>query len=239
MMDKKTYNLSDEEEYQFQEPESATSFSTSSPAAESSSVFERINRQHIVFGFIFIFLVFGAYKLISGLFHVIAKQQAIVKVQKAAPKINPVNNDVDVKTEVSRRRLDHLAQAQSDVKSAIQALDLQLSSIQTSLANLNNQLSQVNDEVQSLHAGQETLIQNQTKPVKKLTEKKKESPKAIYYVRALIPNRVWLTTPEGSTLTLAVGDKLDGYGVIDSINADQGIVTFSSGAVIGYSPDDR
>jgi len=97
----------------------------------------------------------------------------------------------------------------------------------------------VNDALQSLHTSQETLIQNQTKPLKKIAEKKKETPKPIYYVRAIIPNRVWLTTPDGSTLTLAVGDKLTGYGLVDAINAEQGIVTFSSGAVIGYSPDDK
>ena len=238
-MDKK-YNLHDDEEYQLQEPESPTHFSTANASAETSgALFERIKRQHIVLGFIFIFLVFGVYKLINGFFHVLAKQQTVAKVQKQTPKINALNTHPEVKTDVATSRLDHLAQGQLDVQSAIQSLDLQLSGIQTTLANLNNQLAQVNDEVQSLHAGQETLIQNQTKPAKKVTEAKKTPPKPIYYVRAIIPGRVWLTTPEGSTLTLGVGDKLAGYGVVDSINPDQGTVTLDSGAVIGYSPDDR
>ncbi len=240
-MDKK-YNLHDDEEYQLQEPESSANFATASASPETSgAIFERIKRQHIVLGFIFIFLVFGVYKLINGFFHVIAKQQAVAKVQKQAPisKINASNVYPEVKTDVATSRLDHLAQGQLDVQSAIQSLDLQLSGIQTTLANLSNQLTQVNDEVQSLHTGQETLIQNQTKPIKKITTQKKVSPKPIYYLRAVIPGRAWLITPEGSTLTLGVGDKLEGYGVVDAINPDQGTVTLNSGAVIGYSPDDR
>jgi uncharacterized protein YukE len=237
MMDKKTYNMN-EQEYQYQEPESATHFSTVNPTPEASSIFERINRQNIIAGFIFIFLLFGAYKLLSGLFiHGLTRQPAVAKVKPAA-KINAAQQAMVVNMDNTTRRLDHLAQGQLDVQSSVQSLNSELSGIQTTLANLTAQLSQMNDEVQSLRAGQETLIRSQIKPVKKTIEKK-EIPKPIYYVRAMIPGRVWLTTAEGTTLTLGVGDKLVGYGVLDSINVDQGIVTFNSGAVIGYSPDDR
>lgn len=239
-MDKETYNLNDDEVYQVQEPESPTHFSTAGSSPErSGAIFERIKRQHIVLGFIFIFLIFGVYKLINGLFHVITKEQAIAKVQKQAEKMKAASTQLAVKTDGPTTRLDHLAEGQLEVQSAIRSLNLQLSDIQTTLASLNNQLAQVDDEVQSLHAGQETLIQNQTKPTKKITEQQKISPKPIYYVRAIIPGRVWLTTPKGSTLTLGVGDKLEGYGTVDSINPDQGTVTLNSGAIIGYSPDDR
>ncbi|WP_218814855.1 hypothetical protein [Rickettsiella endosymbiont of Dermanyssus gallinae] len=236
MMDKKTYNVN-EEEYQFQEPEAAAHFSTTSPSPEASSIFERINRQNIIAGFIFILLIFGTYKLLSGLFHGISKQPVVAKVKPIA-KIDPSKQGMVVNVDNTTSRLDHLAQGQLDVQSSIQSLDSELSSIQTTLANLTTQLTQVNDEIQSLHAGQATLIKSQIKPVKKPIAEK-EIPKPVYYVRAMIPGRVWLTTQEGTTLTLGVSDKLAGYGVLDSINVNQGIVTFSSGAVIGYSPDDR
>ena len=239
-MDKKIDNPTNEEEYQFQEPESETHFSATNNSSGSTSLFERINRQHIIAGFIFIFLVYGAYKLVNHLFHaVLMKQQAIEKVQKLAATRTPVNNNLDAKADTERNRLDHLAQGQLDVQSAIRSLDSEISDVQASLASVNNQLVQVNDEIQSLNTGQEFLIQKQTKPIRKAEEKKKETPKAIYYVRAMIPGRVWLTTQEGSTLTLGIGDKLTGYGIIDAINPDQGIITLSSGAVIGYNPDDR
>lgn len=235
-MDKKTYNIN-EEEYQFEEPETGSHFSTTNPISEPSSIFERINRQNIVVGFIFIFLIFGTYKLLSGLFHNMNKQPIIEKV-KPISKFDSAKQNKVVNVDSTVNRLDHLAQRQSDVQSSIQSLDSELSDIQTTLANLSNQLTQVNDGVQSLYAGQKTLIQSQIKPLKKITAKK-EAPKSIYYVRAIIPGRVWLTTQEGTTLTLGIGDKLVGYGTLDSINVDQGIVTFNSGAVIGYSPNDR
>lgn len=242
-MDNKNNNLNDDDEYQFQELKSETHFSeaSSSSAEPSPAIFERIKRQHIVLGFIFIFLVFGAYKLINGCFHVIIrKEQAMEKIQKSVPKVdNTPKSVMNVKSDLTTSRLDHLAQGQLQVQSALQLLDSQLSGMQTTLANLSTQLTQVNDDVQSLHATQETLIKNQTKPVKTITQKKKETPKPIYYVRAIIPGRVWLTTQDGLTLTLGVGDKLAGYGLVDAINPDQGTVTLNSGAVIGYSPDDR
>lgn len=72
-----------------------------------------------------------------------------------------------------------------------------------------------------------------------MIERKKAAPKPVYYVRAIIPGRVWLTLQDGSTLTLGLGDKLAGYGVITAIDPSQGTITLSSGAIIGYNPDDR
>jgi|GEM_PF-4861965 hypothetical protein len=236
-MDKKTYNPSDEEEYKFHEPESEP-HSTATHTVASSHAFERINRQHIIFGVIFIFLVYGAYKLLNQLFHTaFTKLQTVEKIQQVIPKQNATINP-HVNEEVATDRLAHLAQGQAEVQSAVHSLDSQISDVQTSLQSLNTQLTQVNDELQDLHTNQELLMQKQTKPVKK-DEKKKEAPKAIYYVRAMIPGRVWFTAQDGSMLTLGVGDTLAGYGSIDSIDPEQGIVTLSSGAVIGYNPNDR
>lgn len=237
-MDKSNYNVNDDDEYRIQEPEPTTHFSTTGKSVESNMFFERIKRQHIVLAFIFIFLIFGTYKLLSGFFHIVNKRHVTEKIQKAAPNMDLAKSALETKT-VADNRLDHLAQGQVELQSALQSLDSQLSSMQTTLVNLSSQLTQVNDEVQSLHAAQETLIQNQTKPVKKITVNKKEVPKTIYYVRAIIPGRAWVTTQEGSTLTLGVSDKVAGYGIVDAINPEQGTVTFNSGAIIGYSPDDR
>lgn len=234
-MDKK-YNANDEE-YQFQDTEPNNRFTTANAAnTDNPVIFERIRRQHIVLGFISIFLIFGVYKLLSHFFHaVVAREHVITRMQKQVPKINSVDSELAVRSDMTKR-LERLAQEQSSVQSAVQSLDSQIADIQSSLANLNVQLTQVHDEVQSLHASQEVLLQKQKKPK---APEKKATPKPIYYVRAIIPGRVWLTTQEGSTLTLGVGDKLAGYGLIDSINPDQGTITLSSGAIIGYSPDDR
>lgn len=97
----------------------------------------------------------------------------------------------------------------------------------------------MNEQTQLLRTQQEGFFQKQQKAKTKLSERKKLAPKPIYYVRAIIPGRVWLTLQDGSTLTLGRGDKLAGYGVITAIDPNQGIITLSSGAIIGYNPDDR
>lgn len=233
MMDKKNYDMN-EEEYKIQEPDTGTAHFSS----ESSSIFERINRQTIVAGFVFIFLIFGTYKLLSKVFYSIKKQPVAETIKPVAKTDSSPKDLVVTAVDSTTNRLDHLAQQQSDVQSSIQSLDTEIANIQTLLTNLTTQVAQVSDEVRNLGVSQEKFIQSQTQPVKKEAAKK-EAPKAIYYVRAVIPGRVWLTTPEGTTLTLGVGDKLVGYGLVASINVEQGIVTFSSGAVIGYSPNDR
>jgi hypothetical protein len=60
----------------------------------------------------------------------------------------------------------------------------------------------------------------------------------VYHLKALIPGRAWLQTREGATATVTLGDRLPGYGIIQTINTDSGIVTTSSGNVIVYGPKD-
>ncbi len=97
----------------------------------------------------------------------------------------------------------------------------------------------IDEQTQRLQTRQEAFLQKQQKAEMKRIQEKKLAPKPIYYVRAIIPGRVWLNLQDGSTLTLGLGDKLTGYGVITAIDPNQGTITLSSGAVIGYNPDDR
>ncbi len=239
-MDKKNDHVNDDEEYSLQQPESAASFTTVSTAAHRN-IFEQINRRHIVLGIIFLFLIYGAYGLIKRFIHTsLTRSTQITKgVQRVAEKSNATDAVVNVKpADPTMVRLDHLAQGQIDIQSEIRSLDSKISAVQTSLLDLDTQIAQVDDQLQSLHATQELFIQKQMQAAKKI-ERKHRLPNTVYYVRAMIPGRVWFTTQDGSVLTLGVGDNLAGYGVIDTIDPDQGIVTLSSGAVIGYNPNDR
>ncbi len=123
-MDKK-YNLNDEETFQFEEAETETTqpFSTANAPTDTTTPFDRIKRQHIVLGFVFIFLVFGSYKLLSGLFHNINKPPAIEKIQKTVSTPHTANGELntEVKTD-SFKQLDHITQGQQDIQSAIQSL---------------------------------------------------------------------------------------------------------------------
>lgn len=240
-MDNKNYNAGHTDEYRLPESGSEDHFATETESKATASIFERINRRHILFGFLLVFMTYWAYQLLSKVFHVLeAKREALVKEVVAARNKSQTTLVPQAKpAEPPQNEVKKLTQGQVALQSTLNSLTTQLSDIQSSLSNLNNQLAQMGDEVQTLQARQALLLKKATPPPVKEKVIKKEPPKPIYYVRAIIPGRVWLTTPSGTTLTLGLGDSLAGYGSIESINPEQGLITLSSGATIGYSPDDR
>lgn len=242
-MDKKNYNQNPEEEFKLQEPdtESASHFSDTSKGSSdtASAILEKTQRHHI---FLIVFIIFaslGIYKLVSKLVHNMhtSKPLAISKTQK--PVVVPVVPSVVQAKNALNNRFNHLEQEQQTLQSHIQAFDSDLNDIKSTLADLNSRVADVNEQTQQLHVQQEVFFQKQQRAEKKRIERKKTAPKPVYYVRAIIPGRVWLSLQDGSTLTLGLGDKLSGYGIITAINPDQGTITLSSGAIIGYNPEDR
>ncbi len=239
-MDKKNYNS--DEEYKLQESttESASHFSgTTNSPDPASAILEKTQRHHI---FLIVFIIFaslGIYKLVSTLLnrmHVTSPSKVIAKAPKIAMPVIPAAVQTNIAID---NRFNHLEQEQRELQSHLQAFDSELSDIKSTLADLNSRLGNMNEQTQMLTTQQEAFLQKQQKAETKLAKRKKAIPKPIYYVRAIIPGRVWLILQDGSTLTLGVGDKLAGYGVITVIDPNQGTITLSSGAIIGYNPDDR
>lgn len=235
-MDKKNYNS--DEEYKLQDStESAPHFSGTTSKDPASAILEKTQRHHI---FLIIFIIFtslGIYKIVDKLIHrqAVSKPKTVAKVQNSAvpiPAAVQANMALD-------NRFNHIEKEQRELQSHVQDFDSELSDIKSTLADLNVRLIDMNEQTQLLRTQQEAFFQKQQKAKTKLSERKKLAPKPIYYVRAIIPGRVWLTLQDGSTLTLGRGDKLAGYGVITAIDPNQGIITLSSGAIIGYNPDDR
>jgi len=131
-------------------------------------------------------------------------------------------------------RLNTLEQQSAAAQAALDKLTTQMTDIQTSLSGLDSKIAAVSDALQKLVQQQQAVKQAQEQ--KKQTAK--AAPKPVFFVRAMIPGRAWLITQDGSTITVSVGDTIPGYGVVDTIDANQGTVTMSSGAIIGYSPND-
>lgn len=240
-MDKNIHDQDSEEEYKRQHPqlESGAYFSDQNDNSQTASaILEKTKRQHIFLVLILIFASLGAYKVVSRLMQgASSKPKIAAKLVKPAlpmPTSTPIQTN-----SVIANRFSHLEQQQRDLQSDFQAFDSELSDIKSTLADLNMRFVQINDQMQTLHTQQDALLQKQQKAESKIIARKKAAPKPIYFVRAIIPGRVWLTMQDGSTLTLGKGDKLSGYGFITAIDPTQGIVTLSSGAVIGYSPNDR
>lgn len=63
--------------------------------------------------------------------------------------------------------------------------------------------------------------------------------KIAYVVRAIVPGRAWIESPNGYKFSVSVGDRVLGYGTITQINSDDGEVAFDGGDVIKYGPDDH
>lgn len=238
-MDNKNYNSDEEYKLQDSTTESASHFSDATKNADpASAILEKTQRHHI---FLIVFIIFaslGIYKIVSTLIH---KMHATPKpkVVAIAQKPVPVIPAAVQANRVLDNRFNHLEQEQRELQAHLQTFDSDLSDIRSTLADLNSRLADINQQTQLLHTQQEAFLQKQKKAETKLIERKKSAPKPIYYVRAIIPGRVWLTLQDGSTLTLCMGDKLAGYGVITAIDPSQGTITLSSGAIIGYNPDDR
>ena len=239
-MDKKIHDQDSEEEYKFQEPqlESSAHFSGQNNSSETASaILEKTKRQHIFLVLMLILASLGAYKVVSKLMQGASTKPKMAATKLAKP-VAPMLAATLQTNSVIANRFSHLEQQQRNLQSDFQAFDSELSDIKSTLADLNMRLAQLNDQVQTLHTQQDALLQKQQKAERKIIAKKKAAPKPIYFVRAIIPGRVWLTMQDGSTLTLGRGDKLSGYGFITAIDPTQGTITLSSGAVIGYNADD-
>lgn len=237
-MDNKNYN---DEEYKIQDSatESSHFADVASNSDPASAILEKTQRHHI---FLIVFIIFaslGIYKIVSALIHKLstpAQHKVVVTAQKPVVPVIPAAVQANIALD---NRFNHLEQEQRELQSHLQSFDSDLSDIKSTLADLNSRIADINDQTQLLHTQQEAFLQKQQKTEAKLIERKKSAPKPVYYVRAIIPGRVWLTLQDGSTLTLGLGDKLAGYGVITAIDPSQGTISLSSGAIIGYNPDDR
>jgi hypothetical protein len=49
---------------------------------------------------------------------------------------------------------------------------------------------------------------------------------------------VWLESADGKSVTLRVGDSLEGYGTVDVISPRQGMVLMSNGSYFQYGVND-
>lgn len=114
---------------------------------------------------------------------------------------------------------------------------------QTQLMNLRSQLTTLNSQISSVNQNLSTVSQNiqkiQSRQAREQAQKAaghRREQKTVrqhkhYFVDAVIPGRAWLKGEDGTTVTVAVGDKLPGYGTITEINPYSGVVMTSKGAI--------
>ena len=118
-------------------------------------------------------------------------------------------------------------QSIANMQNQMQQLQSQLNDITQSLSTLNSQIQVIVGQIRATSINREISGRSLRLPTG-----------PMYHLKALIPGRAWIQTKGGAMTTVTIGDRLPGYGNIQMISTDQGIVTTSSGAIISYGPKD-
>lgn len=116
--------------------------------------------------------------------------------------------------------------------------------LKAQVADLQNAVTAATDENAVLKASVSKLV-GEVDDLKSMLDKtlsqlnKRHHVKRItYHIRAVIPDRAWLTSNKGKTTSITVGDHLKQYGFVKRIDSNNGIIYTSSGRKIVYGPND-
>ncbi len=120
----------------------------------------------------------------------------------------------------------------STLQQAIVSQSKQIGSLSKSQSELVSSLNTVAATMQSI-SDKQLLAQKSSLPVKRKPQKAMP-PKLTYHLQAIVPGRAWLQDSHGVITTVAIGDKIPGYGVIQYLSADTGKVLTSLGTVFTY-----
>lgn len=120
--------------------------------------------------------------------------------------------------------------AVDELRTEVQQLKAAVDSINSSQAQFSNTLGVLSDQINQ--------IQESLQPKKAAVQKAPPVIPISYSLRAIIPGRAWIQGSDGSSASVAVGDMVKQYGVVQNVNAETGVVTTSSGKAITFNSDD-
>ncbi|MCD8499583.1 MAG: hypothetical protein LRY43_00120 [Gammaproteobacteria bacterium] len=161
-------------------------------------------------------------------------------------------SSASVPTDLTRAQLksdmSSLANVESKLTETLQVVQQQNLQLTQQLVEMNSRVqtleSAFNQSNQAVEGLAQQVVQLKSNPVnaKKSQPERKFIPapavdnqKPQYIVEAVVPQRAWLQTAEGSTVTVMVGDSLPGLGAVATIDPYSGNVTMSSGKVLKYA----
>lgn len=248
MVDEKK-NTSPEDEYQFPQEEYIASGDTGSqetpgneepPMGKKSPVEKMldvlsnlkpllIRNKRVVIVIIVLFVVF----LILH-FGVGRKKPIPLPVQQ------PVTTSIVSPQPANGSMMDSLSSLQQH--SSRTATDIQ--DLRSQVSDLQNAMSQMQSENTKLQSAVTTLsdsVSDLSTQLSKLTkiQPSKHAPQIVFHVRAVIPDRAWIASNQGTAFSVTVGDHVPSYGKVTAIHAEQGTIDTSSGRKITYGPNDR
>ena len=250
-------NTSPDDEYQFPQdeylspdpeqassPEEKASMNEGEPVAESRGErakkwVERMRipplknkRILIAIGVVIVFFV-GLHFLnaLRATKPVLQSQPSVIQQPvESAPPVQSVDNSNTLNS------IDSLNSRSSRTESQIKDLQSQVADIQSTLT----QSQTANQQLQKSVADMAQQIQNVTTQLNNLlaAEHVTKTKKIVYHLRAVLPDRAWIMSGNGETVSVTIGDRVAGYGQIQAIDSQNGIITTTSGRKITYGPND-
>ena len=156
------------------------------------------------------------------------------------PVVNPASD----------QKISDVAQSQESLQADVLSMQSQLSNLDNNVNNLSTKMSELTQQLETLSQHLNAQSQDLDRYLHPIIEKKihikrhkpkhkvVHAPRVKYFVEAIMPRRAWLISESGFTITVRVGSKIPGYGVVRLIDDRQGRVRTSTGAVFVFSQDD-
>jgi len=187
-----------------------------------------------------------------------AVKSAVPVVTVTQPKPAPVEtppvkeevpsaaNEALTEAHLLKQKIAEMELSQQDVRDDVTRMNEQVNNATTAMSDLTAKMSKLSETIDTLSqavAQQSKQIEHfQTMQILHKKPKKviriEAAPRLQYFIQAIIPGRAWLMASNGSTLTVRVGTRIYGYGVVTHIDAKVGLVRMSDGHVFKFSQDD-
>lgn len=145
-------------------------------------------------------------------------------------RLNEIERNLQSNLSSMRDQIGQLSNQVNNLTSTNQALNTQISELSSKL--LANQRAL--EELIAVKKSRPAIVPSS--PMNFKSQPKIE--KIAYYVQAVIPGRAWLISSQGTTLTVRVGSKVPGLGVVHRIDELQGRVLMSTGHIIAFAQAD-
>lgn len=144
--------------------------------------------------------------------------------------------------EAEQRALAAIREKSSHDQAVINDLQSTINELQATVGDLGKAIITISEKMGKLESVARKPAMKQRKARATRKAKRVSRPKVppmVYEVKSVVPGRAWIQSSTGEFLSIAVGERLPGYGKVERINPATGVVTLSSGAVIKYGYYDR
>lgn len=159
-------------------------------------------------------------------------QKESLDEQQASTDIAKLKTQLEQLSGSNEKLNENLTEQQDQSQNQFSDLNQQLSTISSNISDIQATMSAVSGRLYKIEQAKKNEARSKANAFA-LQQKRIRSDKK-YYVQAVIPGRAWLRGVDGSVVTVTIGDIVDGYGRINSIDSYNGNVATSLGGFLKY-----